>query len=440
MNMETLAIELNEIINGASPQVYKVLSDLGKRIYFPSHGILSQSGEAKKLAKKYNATIGIALEHKQAMHLDSLMSQLPSQTANEALMYSPSSGNPTLRQAWLDKDLHDNPSLAKAGLSLPIVTNGLSHALSLVGDLFLDAGDKVVMADMNWDNYHLNFGVRRGADFVFFPFFQGNGFSLDGFQKALAGFQPGEKAFVILNFPNNPSGYTPTEAEGQAIADILKATAERGVLVVALVDDAYFGLFYGEDVMRESLFCKLCGLHPNLLAIKADAATKELYVWGLRLGFLTFSVCGCPNGHPVYKALEAKAAGLVRSVISNCSSLSQNLACKALANPSFYAERAQKAAVMQERALEVKRVLGDGRYDREFQPYPFNSGYFMCLKILSCSATVLRKYLLEHYGVGTIAVTETNLRVAFSCLEKDEIEGLFAHIAQACRDLSAQNS
>jgi len=438
--METLALELNEIIKSASPEVFSMLSDLGKRIFFPSHGILSQSGEAKKLAKKYNATIGIALEHKQAMHLDSLMSQLPGQTVNEALLYSPSSGNPALRQAWLDKDLHDNPSLTGAGLSLPLVTNGLSHALSLVGDLFLDAGDKVVMPDMNWDNYLLNFGVRRGAEFVSYPFFEGEGFGLNAFQAALAGFQPGEKAFVILNFPNNPSGYTPTEAEGQAIADTLKATAERGVLVVALVDDAYFGLFYGQNVMRESLFGKLCGLHPNLLAIKADAATKELYVWGLRLGFLTFSVYGCPSGHPVYKALEAKAAGLVRSVISNCSTLSQNLACKALASPSFYAERAQKAALMEERATEVKRVLGDGRYDKEFQAYPFNSGYFMCLKIKSCPAPVLRKYLLEKYGVGTIAVAETNLRVAFSCLEKEEIEGLFALIAQACRDLSAQNS
>ena len=46
-----------------------VRSLIGKRIYFPSKGILSQSGEAKTLAKKFNATIGTALSNHQAMCL-----------------------------------------------------------------------------------------------------------------------------------------------------------------------------------------------------------------------------------------------------------------------------------------------------------------------------------------------------------------------------------
>ena len=40
--------------------------------------------------------------------------------------------------------------------------------------------------------------------------------------------------------------------------------------------------------MTESLFGLLAGRHPNLLAVKLDGATKELFVWGLRCGFITF--------------------------------------------------------------------------------------------------------------------------------------------------------
>ena len=40
--------------------------------------------------------------------------------------------------------------------------------------------------------------------------------------------------------------------------------------------------------MTESLFGLLANLHPNLLAVKLDGATKELFVWGLRCGFVTF--------------------------------------------------------------------------------------------------------------------------------------------------------
>ena len=50
---------------------------------------------------------------------------------------------------------------------------------------------------------------------------------------------------VLLNFPNNPTGYMPTEAESRSIADDAgRARPSAARKVVALLDDAYFGLFY----------------------------------------------------------------------------------------------------------------------------------------------------------------------------------------------------
>jgi hypothetical protein len=34
----------------------------------------------------------------------------------------------------------------------------------------------------------------------------------------------------------------------------------------------------------------LCDAHPNILAVKLDGPTKEDYVWGFRVGFLTFGI------------------------------------------------------------------------------------------------------------------------------------------------------
>ena len=70
----------------------------------------------------------------------------------------------------------------------------------------------------------------------------------------------------------------------------VRSAAQRGLKLVVLVDDAYFGLVYEAGVMRESLFALLCGLHPNLLAVKLDGPTKEDYVWGFRVGFLTYGI------------------------------------------------------------------------------------------------------------------------------------------------------
>ena len=432
-----LAIALNDQIQAVNPVAYEMLSALGKRIYFPSKGILSQSAEARTLAKKFNATIGTALSNHQAMCLPCVMDSLPGFSPNDALLYAPSYGQKPLREAWKAKILHDNPSLADVPFSLPVVTTGLSQALSLAGDLFLDPGDSILIPNMVWDNYLLNYSERLQANLNFFPFFLQSHLNTEAFAEALSGYSAGQKVFVILNFPNNPTGYTPLETEAQALADALLKTAERGVKVVALIDDAYYGLFFDPACQQESLFCKIAGKSRNLMAIKADAATKECYVWGLRVGFLSFAIGGAEADSPLFTALEAKTAGLIRATVSNCSALSQKIIAKALTSGKFYEQRAENVAIMHERCNAVMETLAaHPEYGEFFVAYPFNSGYFMCLKILKTTAPKLRRVLLDRYATGGIAMGETDLRLAFSCVEKEQIPELFETIYLACKDLS----
>ena len=42
---------------------------------------------------------------------------------------------------------------------------------------------------------------------------------------------------------------------------------------------------------------------------------------------------------------------------------------------------------------------------------------------------VVRQRLLEDHGIGTISLGETELRVAYSCLEESDIETVFRTIA-----------
>ena len=441
LSMNPLAESLNATISAEAPHLFEMLSELGKRFYFPSKGILSQSAEAKKKATRFNATIGTALEDGTAMHLDCLMEQLPGISANDALLYASSPGNQKLREAWQAKDLKDNPDLVGKPCSLPVVTGGLSHALSLIADLIVDPGDLFLYPDKNWGNYRLNFVERKGAEPKFFQFFKGNGFNVEAFRQALdecvaAG---RKKIIVLLNFPNNPTGYSPTDAENCAIAQALKETADKGVNLAVIVDDAYYGLFFKPEVTRQSLFTKLAGLHPRILAFKADAATKEVYVWGLRVGFVSFSIGGVASGSPVFEAVNSKMAGIIRSVVSNCSALSQFLVLNALKSPDFFKQRAAKAEIMRQRALKVEEALQNPEYAQAWEVYPFNSGYFMCLKIKDVNASDLRIHLLDNYGIGTIAINDTDLRIAFSCIEAKDVHELFRLIFQGWKDLAKQN-
>ena len=285
--MNPQAAKLNETLRAGNSHVFEMLSDLGRDIYFPKLGILSQSAEAKAKAGRYNATIGTALEGGQAMHLGVIQDTLSAYEPKDLYDYAPASGKPELRAAWKKKMVADNPSMEGKAFSHPIVTNALTHGLSIVADLFAGPGDAVIIPDKNWENYELTFGVRRGAEMVEYPLYNGDGrFNDEGLKQAILAAAPRGKAIVVLNFPNNPTGYTPGAEEGRAIVAAVREGAEAGINLVVVTDDAYFGLFF-EDSLHESVFGQLCGLHPRILPIKIDGATKEEYAWGFRVGFVT---------------------------------------------------------------------------------------------------------------------------------------------------------
>ena len=438
--MNPLALELNQAICAQNTNAYEMLSDLGKALFFPK-GILSQSAEAKAKATRLNATIGMAREGGEAMYLPSVMEVLPGLTAEEAVAYAPATGLPDLREKWREHQMAQNPALAGKAVSLPVVTAGLTHGLSLAGDLFVNAGDVLALPDKIWGNYRLLFELQRGAVIRQYPLFSGGGFNTGGFAETIERLcEERDKIVVLLNFPNNPTGYSPTVHEAKEIVASLVGAAEGGTNVVAVTDDAYFGLFYEQATAKESLFAQLAGSHPKLLAVKLDGPTKEHYVWGMRVGFITLSVGGVDEGSPLFRALDRKLAGAIRSRVSNCSRLSQTVVLKALQSDTLREERAQKFQVMADRAGKVREVVCRPQYADAWEPYPFNSGYFMCIRLKSADAEAVRVHMLEEHGIGLIAIGDRDLRVAFSCLEVGQVEELFERLYQGIMELNSDAS
>ena len=436
--MDPIAQALNQIIEKGNPHLMEMLSDMGKNLFFPK-GILSQSAEAREKAHKLNATIGIATEQGETMHFPSVMDSICSIRPEASLTYAPSFGIPALRKTWQDSLFKKNPSLAGKIVSLPVVTCGITHAISMFADIWLSPGDVIILPDMMWGNYNMILNVRKGAIISRYTLFSENGgFNLMAFEeKVRAEAEKHDKITVLLNFPHNPTGYAVTAEEGNRIVEVLAEIARKGTNIIAVTDDSYFGLFYEDQTLKESIFANLCGRHPRLLAIKLDGATKESFVWGLRIGFITY---GCKTeGDPmaVYDALERKTAGSIRGSISNASHLGQTIILRSMQGDNYIAEKEEKFKILKNRAKRVKEVLLDPKYKEAWDVYPFNSGYFMCIRLKSVEAETLRLHLLEKYGVGLISMGEKDLRIAFSCLEQNEIPELFDTVLQGVKDLQA---
>ncbi len=422
--MNELASKLNETLGSAAD----FLSSAGKRMYFPYGGILGQGAEAKGC--DINATIGMAFEEDgTALVMDSFKKGI--NLDKKAFLYAGSFGIPELRAKWREMQIEKNPSLKGKEFSNPVVTNALTHGLRISAELFAESGVEVVVPDLYWDNYALVFEESAGAKLSLFNTFKDGHFDTAAMKKALLA---GEgKKILILNFPNNPTGYTATNDDAVEIVKAVAEVASTGRKIVVILDDAYFGLVYEHGIHGESLFAEFSDLSENVLAVKLDGTTKEDYVWGLRVGFITFAFKGASAEQ--LKALEAKAAGNVRSCVSNVSSIGQHLALTAFADPDYAQQKRDKYAVLMKRYHEIRSIIKlHPEYAERFEVMPFNSGYFMCVKPIGVDAESLRRHLIEKYSCGTIVLSGL-VRLAFSTIPTAKLAGLFQHVSDAIDDL-----
>jgi len=427
--MNPQAEELNQIIRQKSPALYEMLSERGKNIFFPKKGILGQTAEAK--GTRINATIGAAIEDDGTpMRLETIASKI-NLDPSLVFPYAPSFGRPDLRARWKEMIYEKSPSLGKTEISLPVVTNALTHGISMAGYLFADAGDEVIVPDLFWGNYTLTLTNGCGANMVKFNLFKNGKFDLEAFEAKLNEGSPG-KRILVLNFPNNPTGYTPSQKEIDGIVEVIGEAAENGNKIVCIIDDAYFGLIYEEGIAQESIFAPLANLHENVLALKLDGSTKEDYVWGFRVGFMTFAIKG--GDAELYSALESKTAGAIRGNISNAANISQSLMFAAYSSPEYAAQKKMKFEIMKKRFEAVKEALKEEKYKKYFRALPYNSGYFMCVKLAEgLDSEQIRQLLINKYSIGTISLNGI-LRIAFSAVSASDIREMFEGIYKACEE------
>lgn len=429
--LNPLAQELNDILKGTSAEF--LFSDIGKRMYFPK-GIIAQGAEAGKNASLANGTIGTTVVNGTPVILPSIQKWAPELTSKELVAYAPTAGIPAIREEWKKCQIKKNPSLKNKTTSLPVVVPGLTAALSYTMDLFIDEEKPLLSPKPSWDNYVLIAEARRGAEFHQFEMFKDGKLNLESFENAV---KDEAKKYgsvrLILNFPQNPSGYSPTSAEVNEICKILKECAESGAKLLVISDDAYFGLNYEDTIEKESIFAHICDLHENILAIKADGPTKEDFAWGFRCGFLTFGCKGYTDNQ--YDALVKKLMGIIRSSVSCAATPSQNIILKSFTDQKNESEKLEFRKILERRYKKVRSFV-DTHTSNSLTPLPFNSGYFMAFQTNGIDAEKMRIKLLSEKGIGIIAIDNNTLRVAFSSLDEEKIEEVYSKIYEVADELS----
>ncbi|MFX0022501.1 MAG: aminotransferase class I/II-fold pyridoxal phosphate-dependent enzyme [Candidatus Hermodarchaeota archaeon] len=449
--------------------LYDTFSEMGKRIFLPD-GIFYWAKRAKEEAELIG-TLGAAYGFERDFIEGGKNDWIPCYlkeitdysklTVKEIVPYTSIGGLLETREFWKDwivhKSFYDKNeevllSRLKKYIITPIITGGITNSIFQACSLFLNSDNSIIVPNKRWGNYDNIVSKFIGAKTESFEFFKNSTINIEGLKRAIDKVaQSQNKIVLILNFPNNPTGYVPTKEEGSNLVRMLKESQQiHKKPIIVLVDDAYEPYVFSDNVLNRSIFYDLHQLDENVIPIKLDGITKELLIYGGRVGFITLGLkpSWVENDEELQilkSEINNKLEGFIRATISNCNSFYQALVHK------LFQEKGMEQIIKSRN--EVQNLLKE-RYDcinselkKIENPYtsidPNSGGFFVFLNLdrNRIKAAEFADHLLKQYKVGIIPVEKPNenvngIRIAYCSIDLSEIPELIKRIKLALNDFS----
>jgi hypothetical protein len=129
--------------------------------------------------------------------------------------------------------------------------------------------------------------------------------------------------------------------------------------------------------------------------------------------------------------------GSLRASISNSSRPAQSILLKAMESQGYEDEKRGYFDSLTKRYQAVKQIISERKTGLSLKPLPFNSGYFMSFQFEGGNAEELRQNLLFKKGIGTISIAESYLRVAYSSIDIEDMDRLYAEIFASADEIVA---
>jgi aspartate/methionine/tyrosine aminotransferase len=198
--------------------------------------------------------------------------------------YAHNLGLPELREAVAAYTTQLHGSVGSERIA---ITSGGVNALMLAVQALVDAGDEVVAVTPVWPNLTAQ-PLIMGANLKRVSLKPVAGAWTLDVQSLLDAITPSTK-LIIVNAPNNPTGWTLSRAEQQAILDHCRRT---GTWILA--DEVYERLYY-EDTPNRCAPSFLDIASPDDRLVVAHSFSKSFLMTGWRLGWLVMPAAMAPH-------------------------------------------------------------------------------------------------------------------------------------------------
>ncbi len=319
-----------------------------------------------------NGTIGALLDDDGRLvvlkSVDEVFHQLQPEDYAE---YAPIGGVQPFREA-VQKAAFGNhePEGFKEAVATPGGTGSLRNVISN----YSSPGDRILTSNWHWAPYNTIAGeIGRNIE-TFELFDDQRGFNAASFQKVSSELlQAQESLVVILNTPaHNPTGYSLTNEDWDRVIDILTEEAACGKPVALLIDAAYIDFAGDEDAYREFL-PKLSRLPENVIAIMAYSLSKTYTLYGARSGAM---IC-IAKTKEIAEEFRRVCEFSSRGSWSNSAKAGQVILSRIYDDPALLKKVDEERAEYRNMLLARGRAFSEAAEEAGLEIVPFDAGFFV---------------------------------------------------------------
>lgn len=390
--------------------------------------IFGISNRAKKrIAEKgaeqvINATIGSLLDDRgELVVLSSVAAVFKQLSPKDYADYAPIGGIAPFKEAVQKAAFgaHQPEGFIEA-----VATPGGTGALRNVISNYSAAGDKVLTSDWHWAPYNTIAG-ELGRSIETFTFFTAQrSFHAEAFrQKVMQLLDIQESLVIIMNTPaHNPTGYSLTLSDWDQVVDVLCEGAKRGKAIALVIDAAYID-FAGDEEEYRRFLPKLAKLPENVLPIMAYSLSKTFTLYGTRCGAM---IC-IAKTKAIADEFKRVCEYSSRGSWSNSAKVAQVILSKIYSDPALLEKVDKERAHYRDMLLARGRAFEAEAQSVGLETVPFDAGFFLSIP---CDNPDEISAKLEQEDVFIVPLAK-GLRVSVASISEEKCRKLPALIKAA---------
>ncbi len=384
--------------------------------------IFALNGEATRRRQAgesiVNATIGSLMNDDGTLAvLDTVSRVIKDVPRNEWAAYAPIGGSPEFLEAVIADTFSTQPALkaSATAVATPGGTGALRHALMN----YLEAGQALLTPSFSWGPYQTLCDEHERRLETFSMFTSEGALDVAALDaKLVMQLRSQGRALLFLNDPcNNPTGYSMTRAEWQAVVKTLLAHA--GQPITLLVDMAYWLYAAAGDV--RAFLAELTPLLGNIGLLFAWSGSKSYTHYGLRVGALI----ACEPNEIERGATQAALAYSCRGTWSNCVRGGLWTVTKLLTDPVVRAACDAERSSLKELLQRRVKAFNAAAQPKQLRYPRYEGGFFVTVFHPDAEAQAQR---MREQGVYVVPQTGA-LRVALCSVAERDVPRLVEALA-----------